>query len=102
MGLHLNKDHCDIFYYGRRHVVFRFPSAPAPTSSAGPFVTRVRMNSGVDIGHVLLTRVGSELAPISGSMPDEGYREAVVADWRSMGFGVEECAPVEGEEFAES
>jgi hypothetical protein len=37
-----------------------------------------------------VTDVGTVLAAISGSIPNEEYRKAIVDHWRSMSINVEE------------
>jgi hypothetical protein len=37
----------------------------------------------LDIGHVLLTKVGQELAPICGSKPIDGFVEFVKEEWKA-------------------
>ena len=36
----------------------------------------------IEIGHVLLTKVGQELAPICGSSPVEGFWDYVKEQWK--------------------
>lgn len=43
-------------------------------------------NNDLDIGSVLLTKIGQELASISGSKPDSEFREYVLAKWRGSGL----------------
>lgn len=40
----------------------------------------------MDIGHVLLTQVGQELAPICGSRPDGDFLEYVLKKWKEKGY----------------
>lgn len=40
----------------------------------------------MQIGNVLLTRTGAELAPICGSLPDPEIFEYVVSRWKRMGY----------------
>jgi hypothetical protein len=42
------------------------------------------------IGHVLLTQIGQELAPICGSQPDAEFQEYVLKKWKGMGYIKEE------------
>lgn len=44
----------------------------------------------MNIGHVLLTKVGEELAPICGSQPDGEFQEYVLKKWKEMGYIKEE------------
>lgn len=41
------------------------------------------MNNELELGHVLLTKVGQELAPICGSQPVEGFMEYVKDRWKA-------------------
>jgi hypothetical protein len=40
----------------------------------------------MDIGHVLLTKVGEELAIICGSQPDTEFREYILIKWKELGY----------------
>jgi hypothetical protein len=40
----------------------------------------------LDIGKVLLSRIGQELAPISGSKPVEGFLEYIIKHWAEKGL----------------
>jgi hypothetical protein len=40
----------------------------------------------LEIGHVLLTRVGQELAPICGSKPVDGFLEYVTKKWKELKY----------------
>jgi hypothetical protein len=42
------------------------------------------------VGHVRLTQVGQELAPICGSTPDDEFRNYVVTKWKEWGYITEE------------
>lgn len=44
----------------------------------------------MDIGHVLLTKVGQELVPICGSQPNVEFREYVLKKWKELGYIKEE------------
>ena len=46
----------------------------------------------MDIGHVLLTKIGQELAKICGSQPDSEFREYVLKTWKEKGYIKEENA----------
>ena len=59
-----------VWYYGETVVL----EIPAETDNS------------IDIGKVLLTKVGQELAPICGSKPVEGFLEYVQNKWRSLGY----------------
>lgn len=43
-------------------------------------------NSSIQIGKVILTKTGQELAPICGSKPVEGFFEYVHEKWKGMGY----------------
>lgn len=62
-----------IFYYGRQHIV----SVP-------------QGKRDLQLGLALLTSIGKELTPISGSVPSENYRLFVVETWRNSGFAIED------------
>ena len=47
----------------------------------------------LDTGKVLLSKVGQELAPISGSQPVPGFFEYVVEVWRKAGIVVTPVPP---------
>lgn len=57
-------------YYGQ-HVDLEFPS---------------EHGNPVEIGKVMLTKVGHELAPICGSKPDQGFFNYVVNYWKQRGY----------------
>jgi len=59
-----------VFYYGQ------------PTELEMPNDADNRM----EIGKVLLTKIGHELAPICGSAPVEGFREYVLDKWQARGY----------------
>jgi hypothetical protein len=40
----------------------------------------------MEVGNVLLTKVGEELAPICGSCPDTDFREYVLKRWKKKGY----------------
>lgn len=42
----------------------------------------------LELGHVLFTNVGQQLAPICGSKPSEEFREYVCAAWETKGYKV--------------
>ena len=65
-------------YYGRRHVLSK------------PYVAQSDQIIVIQIGKALLTDVGQELAPISGSTPNEAYRQLVVSELRRLGWDVAE------------
>ncbi len=46
--------------------------------------------NSMDVGRVMLTRVGHELAPISGSQPVDGFMEYIKDRWRSENYLVRE------------
>jgi len=48
------------------------------------------VDNEIRIGHVLLTKVGQELAPICGSQPDTEFREYILLKWKEMGYIKEE------------
>jgi hypothetical protein len=57
-----------VFYYGRR-VEITFPNDA---------------KNQLDVGHVLLTRAGGELAPVCGSKPIEGFFDFVYDRWAAQ------------------
>ncbi len=67
-----------LLYHGRRHVL----SKPSVAQSDRTII--------VQIGKALLTDVGQELAPISGSRPNEAYRQLVVSELCQGGWEVAE------------
>jgi Protein of unknown function (DUF2806) len=44
----------------------------------------------MNLGHVLFTKIGQELAPICGSQPDAEFQEYVLNTWKQMGYIKEE------------
>ena len=54
----------------------------------------------MDVGHVILTSIGSELAQICGSCSDAEFREYTLKKWRGMGYinkeGTEQTIPADG------
>ena len=44
----------------------------------------------MNLGHVLFTKIGEELAPICGSQPDAEFQEYVLNKWKEMGYTQEE------------
>jgi Protein of unknown function (DUF2806) len=46
----------------------------------------------MNLGHVLLTKIGQELARICGSQPDEEFQEYILNKWKEMGYIKEEKA----------
>jgi len=54
----------------------------------------------MQIGTVMLTRIGQELAPISGSKPVDGFLEYVTEKWRGFkylpGNKTEQAGPIKG------
>ncbi len=50
-------------------------------------------NNDLNIGRVLLTKVGHELAPICGSTEAEGFYSYVFSEWRKHGYIVSESPP---------
>ncbi|MCI2424793.1 DUF2806 domain-containing protein [Candidatus Acetothermia bacterium] len=43
-------------------------------------------NNDMNIGHVLLTKVGKELAPTCGSQPDAEFQQYILKKWKEMGY----------------
>jgi hypothetical protein len=43
-------------------------------------------NNSMDIGKVMLTKIGQELAPICGSKPDQDFFHYVVNHWKQRGY----------------
>lgn len=60
-------------YYGKHYVV-----------------KLVEGKNRLNIGHVLLTSVGKELAPIAGAEGSDEYRDSIIKMWKGKGFVVEE------------
>lgn len=69
-----------LFYYGSP-VSITFPTAE---------------NNELDLGHVLLSQAGEELAPICGSTPLPEFKKYVLEKWASKGYVVEELAARQG------
>lgn len=46
----------------------------------------------MNIGHVVLTKAGHQLAPICGSQPREGFVEYVREKWKSLGYKIDQNA----------
>jgi hypothetical protein len=46
-------------------------------------------NNELDIGHVLLTQAGQQLAPICGAQPREGFVDYVKEKWKRLGYKTE-------------
>jgi Protein of unknown function (DUF2806) len=46
----------------------------------------------LNIGRVLLSKTGQELAPVCGSLPQPGFREYVIRKWKSEGLHVTDLA----------
>jgi hypothetical protein len=46
-------------------------------------------NNTLDLGHVLLTKTGQQLAPICGSAARDGFVEYVREKWRALGYRTE-------------
>jgi len=44
----------------------------------------------IDVGCVLLTKVGEQLVPICGSQPVEGFLDYVIEQWKGFGYKVEQ------------
>jgi hypothetical protein len=67
-----------------------------------PTVLELRKESEneMNIGHVLLTSIGLELAPICGSSPDAEFREYTLQKWWGMGYikkeETEQITPADG------
>jgi hypothetical protein len=68
-----------VSYYGER-VLLRFQNQDG---------------NEINLGHVLLSKTGQELAPICGSTKCAGFKEYVTAKWSSMGY-VAQALPPEG------
>lgn len=43
-------------------------------------------DNSLEIGKVMLTKIGQELAPISGSQPVSGFREYILEIWKSKNY----------------
>lgn len=50
-------------------------------------------DNNLDLGHVLLTKAGQELAAICGATPVEGFFDFVYDEWATNGLRVEEGRP---------
>ncbi len=76
--------------FGRR--LLELPKSFSVSYYGRPTVLELRdeTNNEMDIGHVILTRIGEELAPICGSQPDEEFREYILKKWKGMGYIREE------------
>ncbi len=48
------------------------------------------VNNSIDIGHVLLSQAGLQLAPICATQPVEGFMEYVIDRWKGKGYVVEQ------------
>lgn len=44
------------------------------------------INNIFNIGHVMLTKIGQELTPISGAKPVEGFFDYIINKWRNKGY----------------
>ena len=56
-------------------------------------------NNQMELGHVLLTKVGQQLAPISGSRPRDGFVEYLNEKWKELGYKIdsaEQAAAADG------
>jgi Protein of unknown function (DUF2806) len=49
-------------------------------------------NNELNIGHVLLTQTGQQLAPICGAQPREGFVDYVKEKWKGLGYKTEPSA----------
>ena len=82
--------------------LLRFPRKIAVNYYGEPTALEFRRDSdnGIDVGHVLLTKVGQELAPICGSHPDAEFREYVLERWKQKGYiraeDTEHASPADG------
>lgn len=47
----------------------------------------------MQIGHVLLTKVGQQLAPICGSKPIDGFPDYLKEKWKGLGYLTEQQSP---------
>jgi hypothetical protein len=47
-------------------------------------------NNEIRLGHVILTKMGAELAPISGSKPVNGFLEYVTEKWKGLKYLLED------------
>ena len=65
-------------YQGRRYVVTR--KNPDPT----------HLYSSIEVGNVLLTDIGEELAPIAGYAPNEEYRKHTIDEFNIRGWELTE------------
>jgi hypothetical protein len=43
----------------------------------------------MQLGHVLLTKVGQQLAPICGSRARDGFVEYLKEKWKSLGYKID-------------
>ncbi len=53
-------------------------------------------NNDLNLGKVLLSKVGQELAPICGSEPCDGFKDYVVKKWGSFGYKMPESSAEQG------
>lgn len=54
--------------------------------------------SKFNLGSIVLTKVGKELAPICGGRPIDGYFEGIISFWRDQGHIVEQTGDAESPE----
>ena len=59
-----------ILYYGQ-HIKFEMPKDA---------------DNSIELGKVLLTKLGQELAPICGSQPVDGFKEYILECWKSKNY----------------
>lgn len=78
-------------YYGREFIVEGLEDAQNQRSQESTMLPRMPMaermfkilDRGLVTGKVTLTRIGQELAPISGSVPVDGFVEYIEAQWKN-------------------
>ncbi len=68
--------HARVLYYGRA-VDLELPG---------------ESDNQLEVGHVLLTKVGQELAPICGAEPSGEFLEYICATWEKKGYKVEHAS----------
>jgi len=75
-----------VFYYGEQ------VSLEMPKES----------DNSMDLGKVLLTKIGQELAPISGSQPADGFLDFVREKWKALKYIKEEKAEQSAQAISDS
>ena len=55
----------------------------AISRNCGKLMTTCGMSDELNIGTVMLTKIGQELAPICGSKPVDGFMDYVMENWKN-------------------